>query len=200
MGGLIGLALAGVQVASPLMRPPRGVWGLGGEPDVPLGRMVFNDIGPELDAHGLARIGGYVGADLRFDSFEKAVDYVRQVSHGFGPHDDAGWQDLTRDVFHEQGGQWVKHYDLRLALPFAGQSPESLEKAEQLLWQAWERLPADALVLRGAQSDLLSADALARMMARNPRARRVEFAGVGHAPTLRTDDQIGVVRDFLLAA
>lgn len=198
MGGLIGMGLAGATVASPLMRPARGAWGLGAAPDIPLGRMVFNDIGPALDLDGLSRIGAYVGQDLRFDSFQQAVDYVRSVSQGFGPHDEAGWAALTEYVFHEQDGQWVKHYDLRLAEPFALQTPDATAAAEVLLWQAWDHLPMPLLVLRGEHSDILSASSLQEMLARNPQAQSVEFAGVGHAPTLRSQDQIDAVRRFLL--
>lgn len=200
MGGLIGLALAGTLAASPALRPARGQWGMGDTVDIPLTRMVFNDIGPQLNAPGLTRIAGYVGQDQRFDRFQDAVDYVRTLSAGFGQHDTDGWRDLTRFVFHEQGGQWIKHYDLRIAQPFVGQTPEALDMAEQLLWQSWDHLPGPALVLRGAQSDILSKPALTQMLARNPGASSVEFAGVGHAPTLRDAEQIATVRDFLLAA
>ncbi|MGB6242584.1 MAG: alpha/beta hydrolase [Castellaniella sp.] len=199
MGGLIGLGLAGAAVASPLMRPGRDAWGLGGAPDIPWGRMVFNDIGPALNLDGLARIGAYVGQDLRFASFQQAVDYVQSVSQGFGPHDAAGWAALTEHVFHEQDGQWVKHYDLRIAQPFALQTPEAMTAAEALLWQAWDHLPMPVLVVRGAQSDLLLADTAQQMIRRNPHARCVEFQGVGHAPTLRADEQVAAVREFLLA-
>lgn len=198
MGGLIGLGLAGMAAVSPALRPSRGPWGLDAAADVPLGRMVFNDIGPALDVDGLARIGEYVGQDLRFDRYEQAVDYVRTVSAGFGPHDAAGWDALTRFVFHEQEGQWVKHYDLRLAQPFALQTPEATTAAEALLWQAWDHLPVPSLILRGAQSDILRQTTAQQMVERNAQARLVEFDGVGHAPTLRSDDQIAAVRDFLL--
>uniref|UniRef100_UPI00334070EC alpha/beta fold hydrolase n=1 Tax=Castellaniella defragrans TaxID=75697 RepID=UPI00334070EC len=199
MGGLIGLGLAGTLAMSAVMRPDRGAWGLGEQPDVSLGRMVFNDIGPTLNAAGLDRIKTYVGQDFRFDSFDQAVDCVRSTSAGFGPHDQAGWEDLTRHMFNEQGGHWVKHYDLRIAQTFAPQSPETVQAAEQLLWSAWEHLPTESLVLRGAQSDVLLREVAREMLERNPRARLVEFAGVGHAPTLRAPEQIDAVRDFLLA-
>ncbi|WP_345798104.1 alpha/beta hydrolase [Castellaniella sp. MT123] len=199
MGGLIGLALAGMATASPALRPDRGSWGLGVAADVPLGRMVFNDVGPALDLDGLSRIGEYVGQDARFDSFTQAVDYVRTTSPGFGPHDAAGWVALTEHVFHEHDGQWVKHYDLRMAQPFSLQTPEAMAAGEALLWRAWDHLPVPSLILRGAQSDILSADTAQQMVTRNANARCVEFLGVGHAPTLRSNDQIQTIRQFLLA-
>jgi len=199
MGGLIGMVLAGTAAASPGLRPDRGVWGLGRAPDVPLGRMVFNDIGPALDLDGLGRIADYVGEASRFKNFADAVAYVRSTSEGFGPHDEQGWTELTEHVFNQQDGEWVKHYDLRLAQPFASQTPEALAGAERVLWRAWEHLPGPVLVLRGQDSDILPASVAQEMLQRNPQARCVEFAGVGHAPTLRSPDQIAAVRDFLLA-
>jgi pimeloyl-ACP methyl ester carboxylesterase len=53
--------------------------------------------------------------------------------------------------------------------------------------------------MRGAQSDLLLKPTAEEMQKRGPRARLVEFAGIGHAPMLMADDQIKVVKDFLLA-
>jgi pimeloyl-ACP methyl ester carboxylesterase len=55
------------------------------------------------------------------------------------------------------------------------------------------------LILRGAESDLLSKQTLQQMLERNPQARSHEFKGVGHAPTLMADDQVKVVTDFLYA-
>jgi pimeloyl-ACP methyl ester carboxylesterase len=67
-----------------------------------------------------------------------------------------------------------------------------------LLWQVYDRITAQTLLLRGAQSDLLSVQTAQLMCQRGPKARLVEFAGVGHAPTLIADDQQQVVLDFLL--
>lgn len=199
MGGLIGLGLAGAAVAGPHLRPNRGAYGLGSSADIPLGRMVFNDIGPMLDLDGLSRIASYVSEDIRFDHFQQAADYVQATSQGFGPHDADGWRALAEHVFNEQDGQWVKHYDLRMGQAFDLQTPQVIEVAETLLWQAWDHLPMPTLVLRGAQSDILAADTLRDMLARNKNAQAVEFPGVGHAPTLRSDDQIAAVCQFLLA-
>ena len=68
-----------------------------------------------------------------------------------------------------------------------------------MLWAAYDSLRCPTLLLRGAQSDLLSPATAQSMAARGPRARVVEFDGVGHAPTLVAEDQRAVVRDFLLS-
>ncbi|MGB7398613.1 alpha/beta fold hydrolase [Castellaniella sp.] len=199
MGGLIGLGLTGMAALSAQLRPDRGASGPDQVSYLSLGKVVLNDIGPALNLDGLARIGEYVGQDIQFASFDQAVQYVRQVSQGFGPHDAAGWEALTRYVFVQQGQQWVKHYDLRIAQPFALQTPEATVAAEALLWQAWDHLAHPVLVLRGAQSDILRADTVRDMLARNPHAQSLQFEGVGHAPSLRSPDQIHAIRQFLLA-
>lgn len=200
MGGLIGMGMAAGLVASAAMRPPRGNIGLAPSETLALGRVVLNDIGPILNDNGLNRIAGYVGKAETFDSFEQAVEYVKSVSQGFGPHDDAGWQALTQHIFNQQEGQWVKHYDLRIAEPIARQDATVLKGAEAVLWTGFESLREPVLVLRGETSDLLTEQGLHEMEKRNALARGLTFAGVGHAPTLRSDDQVEAVAAFLLEA
>ncbi len=79
---------------------------------------------------------------------------------------------------------------------FKGAPPE----ADVDLWELWDALRCPVMVLRGETSDVLPADAAAEMTRRGPRARLVEFADVGHAPALMSDDQIAVVRDWLAGA
>jgi pimeloyl-ACP methyl ester carboxylesterase len=71
--------------------------------------------------------------------------------------------------------------------------------AEQILWHLYDQITASTLLLRGAESDLLTPDTAKAMHSRGPRAQVVELAGVGHAPTLTSPDQIQVVADFLLS-
>ena len=78
-------------------------------------------------------------------------------------------------------------------------TPELAQAAQALLWQAWDSLTLPTLLIRGADSDLLSAATAKAMTERGPRARLVQFDGVGHAPTLVQPDQVAVVTDFLLA-
>ena len=86
------------------------------------------------------------------------------------------------------------HYDPKLAEPFRASMPEK----DLELWPLWDAIRCPTLVLRGAQSDLLTRDTCDRMTQRGPKAKVVEIPGVGHAPTLMHEDQIRIVRDFLL--
>ncbi len=184
MGGLIGIALAGLAGA-------------------PIQRLVINDVGPTLDPVALARIGDYVGQPVRFASVEQAVDYVAQVSAPFALKTREQWREITlsviRHVRDEAGEGWVMHYDPRIGEPFRALTPEAAAAAEAELWRRYESIGARVLLTRGADSDLLAPATARRMCEVGPRAHLVEFAGVGHAPMFIDDEQIAVVREFLLA-
>lgn len=199
MGGLIGLALSGAAVyaqAMLAMRPHAGM--LPPSEGLRLDKLVLNDVGPRLETGALARIGQYVGEPAEFESFDAAVAAMRANSTTFGPHTDAQWAELGRYLYPEQGGKWVKHYDLALAQALAAQTPQELAAGEQILWRAYDTVACPILIVRGEQSDLLTRTTVEEMLARNPRAQAHEVAGVGHAPTLMADEQVEPVAAFLL--
>jgi pimeloyl-ACP methyl ester carboxylesterase len=181
MGGLIGMVLASL-------------------PGSPVTRMVLNDIGPALDGSALNRIADYIGQDLRFPDYAAGARFVREVSTSFGPHSDAEWDKLARDVLRrEPNGEWVRHYDLALAQPFKTMGVERAKQDEAALWRAWDAISCPTLLVRGELSDLLSHETAQRMTTRGPKPQLVEIAGVGHAPTFVHDDQIAIARKFLTA-
>ena len=183
MGGLIGLGLASLSSGD-------------GRPG-PVRRLVLNDVGPAMRFEALQRIGAYLGKMQRFDSLAQGAAYLRTISAGFGPHTDAEWLALSEPLFRQDGEAWLLRYDPAIALPFAAVTPEIAAAGEAALWAAYDRLTCPTLVLRGADSDLLSAETAQAMTQRGPAARLVELPGIGHAPTLMHDDQIAIVRDFL---
>ncbi|ARP88624.1 alpha/beta fold hydrolase [Bordetella genomosp. 9] len=198
MGGLIGMTLAGTAALSARMRTRQhaGHDRLPGQ-GLHIDKLVLNDVGPRLQAAALSRIGQYVGQGQAFDSFEDAVAYLRDVSAAFGSHTDEQWRDLASHVFRQEGGRWVKHYDLGLAAPFNVQDDAALAAGEQMLWHSYEAIDCPILVMRGAHSDLLSPETVREMVRRNPRTQSVEVEGVGHAPTLMHDNQLGPIENFL---
>lgn len=208
MGGLIGLgvvgALANVQPSSRNRINP--VQDFDSKWYVPFRRMVLNDIGPVISSEGLARIGTYVDEELTYGSFDQAVEQAKIRWSDFGFHTQKEWAELARHVFVQKGNQWVLAYDLQIAAPFKkqflDQTPEQIKigasQAEQILWQAFESLPNETLILRGQRSDLLSSETAKQMLSRNQQATLYEVPNVGHAPTLIHKDQIQVVEQFLL--
>lgn len=182
MGGLIGMGLASL-------------------PGSPVRKMVLNDIGPALEPEGLLRIGTYVGQPLRFASEQEGVDVLAAVAQSFGPHTPEQWQALNRPMLRpaEDGQGWRLHYDPRIGDAFRLLTPELLQLGEAAMWQRWDALRLPVLAIRGAESDLLSAEGARRMTERGPRAQLWEVPGVGHAPTLIAPEQIARVREFLEA-
>lgn len=180
MGGVIGMALASL-------------------PDNPIRKLLLNDIGPSIDAEALARIGAYVGQEVRFATFDEAWQYVRAISQSFGPHSDEQWRKLAADVMRQNAeGAWVFLYDPNLALPFKATTAQSAQLDEQMLWAAYDAIRCPTLVVRGTESDLLSPATALAMSQRGPRAKVVELAGIGHAPTFLSDAQIALAKNFFL--
>jgi pimeloyl-ACP methyl ester carboxylesterase len=177
MGGLIGMALAAQK-------------------STPVSKLVMNDAGPVVAKAALERIATYVGLAPPLPSLQAAEQLVRAVAAPFGPHTDEEWRFLTEVVVRRNAdGSYRLHYDPKIGEPFRQNMPAGdLES-----WPLWDAIRCPALVLRGAQSDLLAKATADAMTQRGPKARVVEFAGVGHAPTLMHADQIAVVREFLLS-
>ncbi len=180
MGGLIGMMLAA-------------------QPGTPVRRLMINDVGPFIPKASLERIAGYVGQDPRFSDLAAAEAYFREVLAPFGRLSDAQWQQLTRtsvseDTNDDESRGFRLRYDPGIARAFGEAPPEDVD-----LWGLWEQITCPVLVLRGAESDLLPAEVAQEMARRGPAATLVEFPDCGHAPALMDDDQITVVRDWLLS-
>jgi len=176
MGGLIGMMLAA-------------------QPGNPIRKLVLNDIGPFLSKVGLERIRDYVGLDPTFRSLEALETALRANYASYGPMTEAHWRKMTRDSAQEKpGGGWGLAYDPRIGDAFKAGPLENFD-----IWPTWDAIRCPTLLLRGALSDLLTRETAEAMTRRGPGAKLVEFPGIGHAPPLVDEGQIGVVRDFLLA-
>ncbi|MCI4430829.1 MAG: alpha/beta hydrolase [Burkholderiales bacterium] len=180
MGGLIGIGVASLA-------------------NSPVRRLVLNDVGPTIQLQAVQRIGLYVGLPMRWDSVQAAAAYMLSISQGFGPHTEQQWLDLTWPMLRADGAGFKPHYDPGIGVPFRAVTPETAAAGEALLWRSYDAIVCPALLLRGAQSDLLSPETALAMTQRGPKAALREFAGVGHAPTLIAADQIDAVAGFLLS-
>ncbi|HCX33094.1 MAG TPA: alpha/beta hydrolase [Rhodocyclaceae bacterium] len=187
MGGLIGMLLA-AKAGSPIRR------------------LVMNDVGPFVPWHSLLRLKGRVGGDTRFESLFAVEHYLREACASFGRLDDAYWQHLARhSVRQQEDGCYRLCYDPAISRglpvhldPELPIGPEFLRGID--LWSVWAAVRCPVLVLRGADSEVLPPETVEQMQRRTPGVKVVEFAGVGHAPSLAVADQIAAVRDFLIAA
>ena len=178
MGGLIGLGLASL-------------------PGSPITRLVLNDVGPTIRPEAIARIGQYLGVAQHWATLDEAADFLWSISASFGPHTREQWLALTRPMLKPDGAGFKLHYDMNIALALRALTPELAALGEAMLWRSFDAITCPTLLLRGAESDLLSHETALLMTGRGPKVRLVEFAGVGHAPTLVAADQVAVVAGFL---
>ncbi|RQS61860.1 alpha/beta hydrolase [Burkholderia sp. Bp8963] len=180
MGGLIGLALAGL-------------------PGSPVRRMIVNDVGPRIEPDSLTRIGEYLGVQPRFATEQEGIDYLTSLSLPFGALSDDEWREINAPLLRAlPDGSWTMRYDPRIAEPFKATTPELAALGEAALWHAIETTAATLLVVRGASSDLLSRETVAEMLRRGRHVSQAEIDGAGHAPAFMSADQIALARGFFL--
>ena len=178
LGGLVTMAIAAIA-------PQR------------IAASILNDVGPELTAGGLERIRSFVGKDVRFATWDEAAEAIaannRRLPQGYS-HDD--WVEMAHRVCREDKGEIIFDYDMAIALPFETHGP--VPKVD--LWPLFKALgQKPLLVVRGEQSDLLSADALEKMHEAVPGMKSVTVPGVGHAPTLDEPEALEAI-DALLGS
>ncbi|MER2529563.1 MAG: alpha/beta hydrolase [Candidatus Competibacter denitrificans] len=175
MGGLIGMFLASY-------------------PNTPINKLLVNDVGPRIPAAGLKRIADYVGRVITFASIEEMDRALRIFAAVFGQLTEQQWRHMIVHSSRQlEDGRYTMDYDPGIADVF-----KSLDLKDVDLWPVWDAIRCRTLVLRGAHSDVLDhVDAVA-MTERGPKAKLIELQGMGHAPALMADDQIALVRDWLL--
>ncbi len=190
------LARSGAEAVDWLGTSMGGIIGMiaAATPGSPIRRLILNDIGPWITKASLDRIAGYVGSDPHFDDLEDVEAYLRTVHAPFGALSDAQWRHLAVYSARErEGGGYALAYDPKIGDAFRANPIEDVD-----MWALWDRIEVPVLVLRGAQSDLLTAAVAAEMTQRGPKAALVEFPDCGHAPALMDPVQIATVRDWLL--
>lgn len=176
LGGIVSMVLAS-------MRPTA------------LAGVVLNDIGPRIEAAGLARIAQNPGSDAAVADWPAAVAYLRRANAGALPGlDEAGWLRFARRQFVERAdGRLRPNYDPHIsdALRQTAGTPPNLWALFQAL------LPLPTLVVRGALSDFLSEEGVAAMRAAKPDLATVTVPGIGHTPSLTEPEAMDAIRIFL---
>ena len=160
--------------------------GLGALRPTLLRGVVLNDIGPVIEASGLARIRGYIGKLPSPRRYEHAVEILKSVLGSQFPElGDAGWDVLARGTWLESGNGLVLAYDPKLMNALASIDPAAPPPTLWPLFEALKHVPV--LVLRGAHSDILSAATVEQMQAIHPSLEATTVPGQGHAPLLEGD-------------
>jgi len=188
MGGLIGMMIAA-------------------KPNSPIRRLVLNDVGPLVPWGALVRLKlASSGAGTRFASLDEVERHLRETCASFGPLEDGQWRRLAQHGSRRgENGTYTLACDPAIVNTLRRGRNAGVEFGNDFLfgidlWPVWDELVCPTLVLRGSESDLLLESTVRRMRERGPRVEVVEFAGIGHAPWLMSEDQIGAVSEFILAA
>ena len=158
--------------------------------------LVLNDIAPEISAAAVDRIKAYAGEPPAFETVPELEAFFRQAYAPFGFQTDAQWTHLTETSTRRlPDGRVTPHYDPNITQQFFREVPE------YPMWNEYDALDIPVMVMRGANSDLISPDTLQAMHTRGPGSkgllRTVEIPGCGHAPALNVPAQWQLVMDFL---
>jgi pimeloyl-ACP methyl ester carboxylesterase len=175
-GGIITMVLAAVQPSL-------------------VGAVVLNDIGPVIEVDGLIRIAAYAGRIPLPKTWADAARVMRDLTRrDFPKLTDADADALARQLFNEKNGRPARGYDNKLA-----KSLSILDGPIPVLWPQFEALKrVPVLVLRGANSDLLSEKTVEEMRQRHPRFSSITVPSEGHAPLLRDEPTISEISSFFV--
>lgn len=168
----VGTSLGGIVIMLLAMQAPERIAGV-----------VLNDIGPEVEPAGLARIREYVGQGRSFPTWMHAARGLREQASVTHPDFDiASWLKLAKRLMAVGGsGRIVFDYDMKIAEPF--QQAEGATPVD--MWPAFRALAGrPVLAVRGSLSDILSARTLKQMAKELPGLETATIRRTGHAPTL----------------
>jgi len=177
MGGLIGMVYASM-------------------PKNPIRRMLINDVGPRIEPEAIKRLGSYVGQPFVFKERPDALQRLNEICASFGSHTPEEWEVYNGPMLVQKDGLWVMHYDPDISVPFASVNPIMAKAGEMAMWHAFKQIHIPMLIVRGGESDLLSAKTVAEMCRVNPHIRSIEIPGVGHAPAFVKSEQVALAKEF----
>lgn len=165
------------------------------KPDT-FGGVILNDVGPEIDPRGIARIASYVGvAAAPPQNWDDAVARAKQINGDMFDMPDSEWLRTAKATYREEGGKPVLDYDMKIGDATRAQMAQPQAFDPWTLFAAFAKIPL--LVIRGANSDLLSAETVAKMHGVKPDMTSAEVPGRGHAPLLNEPASIRAIDNFL---
>ena len=160
-----------------------------------IGAAIINDVGPDVHPQGIDRILTYVGNDRRFASWDEAASAISgNYGSSFDRYTHEDWVRMAKRNCREENGEIRFDYDMAIAEPFkTGGAAPAVD-----LWPLFTALAQKPLlVVRGENSDLLTAQTAEKMKTTGPRVNVLVVAGVGHAPELNEPEAVSAIDDFL---
>ena len=155
--------------------------------------LILNDVGPEIDRDGLARIFDYVGRNPAGKTYHAYAERLSRTP-GFDGVPMARWLEEARKLSVETPDGLRIPYDPALREAFLA----AFDGPPVDLWPLFDTLQGLPLALiRGANSDLLAPDAVQKMRDRRPDMAFAEVPGRAHIPFLDEPEAVALIRTFL---
>ncbi|MBL4674523.1 MAG: alpha/beta hydrolase [Arenicella sp.] len=159
--------------------------------------LIINDIGPELNPVGLARIQSYVGKGLPVSTWQDATQQCKQTNgSAFPDFSQQDWLEFSQRTYRaDQSGKPVLDYDPAISSPIKASKGQSLSLD---LWPVFEQsIDKPMLLLRGELSDLLAMSCVTKMHSLKADLSFVQVPNVGHAPLLDEAIAVTAIKQFL---
>ncbi len=181
LGGLIGIALAGVQ-------------------NSPISRMIINDVGPVVPQAAMEYIKDVVFEPRYFDTIKHLEDDLRTNQRSqWGPLTDEQWHHMAEQNARAlDDGSLTYAYDPDIRIPFA----KALKTGGGDLWPYWDNIKCPVMVLRGGYSKILPLEIVQDMQNRGPgeNMHLVQFDDCGHVPSMWAPGHIEAITQWLNSA
>lgn len=155
---------------------------------------VIIDIGPEISGNGLSRIADYIGKDVSLVDYDEALQRLRQTWQENPRWSNDDWRHMARGTF-QKGADDRLHVSWDIAIAKTLASPDSDDRDMWAFFRTLSRIPV--LLVRGAQSDILSTETFLRMQEENPHAVGLELDGVGHTPVPHDPEILDALKPLL---
>ncbi len=175
MGGLLGMNIASKD-------------------DSQIRKLILNDVGPFVPGELFAAIDAHEKRKPKhYASKVEAVQFHKKHCISFGPMSDEQWEQFTMSGLREDdNGGFCYDYDKKLETRIAQNASGDFD-----IWHVWDQVKSPVLVIRGETSKALMEEVAEEMTQRGPKADLIEIPITGHAPTFLSDEQVGIVRDWL---
>lgn len=174
LGGLIGMTMATM-------------------PNSPIKRLILNDIGPVIKKEAITFLATSLAETPHFKSLAELQGFLKIAYSAMGQLEANHWEHMvTHDHRFTPEGTITRNFD-----PQITQSVGSISAADLTMWEVWEAVKCQTLVLHGENSVILTPAICDEMLKRNPLASIVTLPGVGHTPSLMVPEQIDIVANWL---
>jgi len=158
---------------------------------------ILNDVGPAIAPEGIVRILGYVGKGPAVSDWNDAAAYVRRTNAIAFPHfRDEDWHRFAQRTFRQGSAGPELDYDPAITVALQKPPPKLAGFIAGILFRRLAR-KRPTLLIRGATSDIITAEIADKMQRMAPNLQRVDVPGVGHAPMLTEPEAVDAIGQFL---